>query len=252
MSDVEPPCHGTCCDRASGGRTTPRPAVLVMIKRFLKRLLRGKYHGLNQLDRQMEAFLDYDGGYFVELGANDGVSQSNTLYFERYRGWRGLLVEPAPHNYLKCRANRSPQNHVHCAACVSFDYRPEFVRLAYANLMSTPMGLSTDIADPMAHARTGRQFLAQTEDVFEFGAVARTLQDLLKASGAPALVDFLSLDVEGAELEVLRGVDHAAYRFRFLLVECRDFDRMDAYLRSVNYSFVKNLSPHDYLFRSNA
>ena len=221
-----------------------------MIKRLLKRLLRGKYRGLNQLDKQMEAYLDYDGGYFVELGANDGVSQSNTLYFERYRRWRGLLVEPAPHNYLKCRANRSAENRIHCAACVSFEYDREFVRIAYSNLMSTPMGVSTDIADPLAHARSGRQFLGQAEDVFEYGAVARTLNDLLKESGAPAVVDFLSLDVEGAELEVLRGVDHAAYRFKFILVECRDFNRMDAYLRSVNYAFVKNLSPHDYLFRS--
>ncbi len=56
--------------------------------------------------------------------------------------------------------------------------------------------------------------------------------------------------MEGAELEVLRGVDHAAYRFKFILVECRDFDRMDAYLRSVNYTFVKSLSSQDYLFRS--
>jgi len=74
-----------------------------IIKSLAKRFLRGKYFSLNQLDRKLEKYVDYDNGYFVELGANDGVNQSNSLYFEKYRTWRGLLVEPAPQNYLKCR-----------------------------------------------------------------------------------------------------------------------------------------------------
>lgn len=221
-----------------------------MLKRLLKRLLRGRYHGLNGLDRKMEAYVGYDGGYFVELGANDGVSQSNTLYFEKYRHWKGLLVEPAPHKYQLCRANRSPDTVVQCAACVSFGYREEFVRIAYSNLMSAPLGLDSDIADPRAHARSGQAFLGQAEQVIEYGAVARTLQDLLREAGAPATIDFLSLDVEGAELEVLQGVDHAAYRFKFILVECRDFDRMRDFLVPAGYTFVEKLSEHDYLFRS--
>lgn len=221
-----------------------------MIKRFLKRLLQGRYYGLNQLDQKMEAYLDYEAGYYVELGANDGVTQSNTYYFEKYRHWKGLLVEPSPHNFLKCKANRSRENRIHCAACVSFDYDREFVRIAHSNLMSTSLGLSTDIADPMAHALSGRQFLAPTEDVFEYGAVARTLNDLLNQSAAPKVIDFMSLDVEGAELEVLRGIDHQVYRFKFILVESRDFARISDYLVSVGYTFVAGLSEQDYLFRS--
>ena len=116
--------------------------------------------------------------------------------------------------------------------------------------MSTPLGLASDIADPMAHARSGRAFLGQTEDVFEYGAVARTLNDLLRESGAPAVIDFMSLDVEGAELEVLQGVDHGVLRFRYILVECRDFQRMQGYLGTADYVFVAKLSDHDYLFRS--
>lgn len=232
--------------RLRSSQTTSAP----MLKRFLKRLIRGRYNGLNGLDKKIEAYIGYDGGYFVELGANDGVSQSNTLYFEKYRGWRGLLVEPAPHNYLQCRANRSAANSIHCAACVSFAYKAEFVRIAYSNLMSTPLGLATDISDPLAHAQSGRAFLGQSEDIFEYGAVARTLNDLLVTAGAPKSIDFLSLDVEGAELEVLQGVDHGVFRFKFILVECRDFNRMQDFLVAVDYAFVEKLSEQDYLFRS--
>lgn len=220
------------------------------IKTLAKRLLQGKYFSLNQLDRKLEKYVDYDNGYFVELGANDGVTQSNSLYFERHRNWRGLLVEPAPQNFIKCRKNRAARTRVYCAACVSVDYAEEFVRIAYSNLMSTSVSLESDIQDPRAHAETGNRFLDKGESVFEFGAVARTLQSLLLEAGAPKRIDFLSLDVEGAELDVLKGVDHAIYRFKYILVECRDFPRLSAYLTQNGYRFVEQLSGQDYLFGS--
>lgn len=218
------------------------------IKALAKRVLRRKYFSLNQLDRKLEKYVDYNNGYFVELGANDGVTQSNSLYFEKHRNWRGLLVEPAPQNFLKCRQNRSSRDSIYCAACVSFEYDQEFVRIAYSNLMSTPVSLESDIKDPRAHAKLGDQFLGSGETVFEFGAVARTLNSLLLDSNAPKLIDFLSLDVEGAELEVLKGVDHQAFRFKYILVECRDLPRLSAYLENQGYRFAEQLSGQDYLF----
>jgi FkbM family methyltransferase len=220
------------------------------MKRLIKRLVQGRYNGLNGLDRKLERYVDYDGGYYVELGANDGVAQSNSLYFEKHRNWRGLLVEPSPHNFLKCNENRSPRNHIVCAACVSFGHAPEFVRMTYANLMSTAQGLESDIADPAAHARSGQQFLQAREPVFDFGAIARPLNDLLVEADAPKTIDFLSLDVEGAELEVLKGIDHAVFRFKYVLVECRRIDEMRAYLEAQRYRYIENLSSHDYLFAS--
>ncbi len=222
--------------------------MMQSIKFLAKYFLRGRYFSLNQLDRKLEKYIDYDNGYFVELGANDGVTQSNSLYFEKYRNWRGLLVEPAPQNYLKCRQNRSVLDSIYCAACVSFDYPQEFVRIAYSNLMSTPVSLESDIQDPRAHAQLGDRFLGNGETVFEFGAVARTLNSLLLEAESPSVIDFLSLDVEGAELEVLKGVDHQAFRFKYLLVECRNFPRLSSYLTLHGYRFVEPLSSHDYLF----
>ena len=47
---------------------------------FLKtNFKRGGYHSINELDKQLEKYVDYDDGFYVELGANDGVNQSNTL-----------------------------------------------------------------------------------------------------------------------------------------------------------------------------
>ena len=82
-----------------------------------------RYFGLNNLDEKLEKYLNFDNGYFVELGANNGVNQSNTLYYEKYKGWKGVLVEPTLHNYLMCRQNRSSKNKFFCNACTSFAYR---------------------------------------------------------------------------------------------------------------------------------
>lgn len=206
------------------------------------------YYGFNDLDRKLEKYIDYDSGFFVELGANDGINQSNTYYFEKYRKWRGVLVEPVPHNLFKCRENRSKENICFCAACVSFDYKDKFVEIAYSNLMSTPMGLDSDITEPIKQAEAGEKYLKNGECIFTYGAEATTLNDLLVKGDAPALIDLLSLDVEGAELEVLKGIDHDMFSFKFILVECRSPERLMKYLEKFGYSCVEKLSHHDYLF----
>lgn len=221
-----------------------------LFKFIRQRLQPQRYFSLNDLDRKLEKYVDYDSGYFVELGANDGITQSNSLYFERYRGWHGLLVEPVLHNFIACRRNRSKRNSIYCAACVSFNYQEEFVRIAYSNLMTTPLSLASDIKNPREHAKMGEQFLRQDEAVVEFGAVAKPLNTLLLESNAPSVIDFLSLDVEGVELEVLQGIDHKAFHFKYILVECRDLPGLSAYLEQQSYKLIDQFSQHDYLFAS--
>lgn len=57
-------------------------------------MLRKRYIGLNELDRMILKYINYDGGFYVELGANDGITQSNTKHFEIYKNWTGILIEP--------------------------------------------------------------------------------------------------------------------------------------------------------------
>ncbi len=207
-----------------------------------------QYFGLNDLDRKMEPFINFDGGFFIEIGANDGVTQSNTLYYERYRGWRGVLVEPSQLNFFKCRANRSPETKIYCAACVPFGYTERFVPIVYSNLMSVSELPGSDLPDVGQHLQVARQFLQPYEDVFTFGAEAKTLNDILIHAQAPASIDFFSLDVEGVELPVLQGVDHSRFRFKHLLIESRAPQRMNEYLQEQGYRFDQALSQHDYLF----
>lgn len=247
--------------RAKGARSLPcksaggfamqaihRPAQQIPGGNAAGTASRRTYYGLHGLDRKIEAYLNYQNGYFIELGANDGKTQSNTLFFEENRGWRGLLIEPVLHNFLKCRANRSPENHFACCACVSFTYPLPYVPLVYSNLMTTPVGVEGDIVDPKAHAESGSIYLSNKEVPVDILAPARTLSSLLDEAGAPAEIDFLSLDVEGAEIEVLKGIDHKRYRFRYILVESREVRPVSLYLGTQGYKQIDQLSHHDYLF----
>ena len=207
-----------------------------------------KYYGLDDLDKKLEIYIDYDNGFFVELGANDGETQSNTLYFEKFRNWKGVLIEPVPHNYLACKKHRSEHTKIYCNACTSFEYADKFVEIFYSNLMSTPVGLESDIPDPLQHATNGKRFLNPEEEIFSFGAIATPLNNLLIDADAPRLIDLLSLDVEGAEIEVLKGIDHDQFRFRVLCIESRDNDKLSSYLKKIDYDFAEQLSNMDYIF----
>jgi FkbM family methyltransferase len=221
------------------------------IKQFFRRnSLIKHYYGLNGLDKKLEKFVNRDNGFFVELGANDGITQSNTLFFEKSRKWRGVLIEPTPHNYLKCIENRSKATKVFCNACVSFDYTEKFVEIVYSNLMSTPAGLESDIPDSKKNANAGLRFLDPGHVNFSFGAVARTLNSILVESDAPRLIDLLSLDVEGAEIEVLKGLDHNQFRFNFICMECRNEEKTISYMKEIGYELVCKISHFDLLFRN--
>lgn len=216
--------------------------------RMIKKIIRGRYMAKDELDKKLEKYLTYKNGFFIELGANNGLKESNTYYYEKYKSWRGILIEPSPNKFIECKTNRSTDNSFFCCACVSFDFKEEFVKIVYSNLMSAPVNIESDLIDPTAHALKGEVYLPENEQIFEFGAKAIPLQHLLVASKAPKIIDLLSLDVEGAELEVLKGINHNEYRFKFMLIECRNYKRLETYLTSLGYSLLEKLSHHDYLF----
>jgi hypothetical protein len=114
--------------------------------------------------------------------------------------------------------------------------------------MSVSLGVESDIGDGQTHAELGRRFLRPWETVFTFGAPARTLQSILIEAGSPPQIDFLSLDVEGAEIEVLKGVDHSYFSFRYMLIECRDIAKLRNYLDPHGYDLVERFNEYDYLF----
>ena len=102
------------------------------IKRKLRRIAEtlGIFYwsspALHKIDRRLEKYLPKTPGFFIEAGAHNGYSQSNTYYWERVKHWRGILVEPILEQWQECCRER-PQAYVFHNALVDFAYSaPQF------------------------------------------------------------------------------------------------------------------------------
>ena len=214
------------------------------------RIRRKKYFGDYELDRKLEKYLNYKNGFFVELGANDGVRQSNTFYFEKNFEWNGVLIEPIKKKFLKCSKYRSDKNFFYNNACVSFDFKKSEINMIYSDLMSSINDDSINSqVDAKQHALKGERFLLKKDKIEEVWVKTITLNKILNEVNSPKLIDFLSLDVEGSEIEVLGGIDFSVYNFKYILIESRDDEITKNYLINKNYIFLEKISKRDLFFK---
>jgi FkbM family methyltransferase len=149
--------------------------------------------------RLIAAFFGNRKGHFVEVGANEPWARSQTYHLEQ-TGWTGVLIEPQAQLAARLCAERRAK--IFAVACSSPDNAGKTLPLYVAGPLS-----SLD--------RTRMASGVVPETVIE--VPVRTLDSVLEEAGAAT--DFLFIDVEGHELEVLRGFDIARWRPRLLLLE---------------------------------
>lgn len=145
-------------------------------------------------------------GCYVDIGANDPVFLSNTLRFYE-RGWRGINVEPEPNLFVKLSERRAQDINLNVGIGT------EAGSLTFYRIQ--PSQLSTFNADQARKnlKRPGATALQEME------LPVVTLSHLFEEHLGERRIDFLSVDVEGFELEVFRGNDWAKFRPRLILVE---------------------------------
>lgn len=147
-------------------------------------------------------------GYFVDIGANDGVTLSNTYLLEKRFDWTGVCVEPQPDIFAKLRANRGCEC-VNC--CVAGEEgEVEFLQVIGANMLSGMVGSIDDRHRERIRSEVGRE----NERLIRIPA--RRFDAIVPAG---ALIDYLSIDTEGAEQVILQAIPFDRYRIRVLSVE---------------------------------
>ena len=93
----------------------------VRFKTFLKKFR--KFNSINNLEKKILKYLNFKDGFYIECGANDGINQSNTWYFEKSLNWRGILIEPNKQIFKELKKNRSSKNIFKNVALVSEDFK---------------------------------------------------------------------------------------------------------------------------------
>jgi FkbM family methyltransferase len=227
-----------------------RRGVLRARRRAAERLGRRSLSrpALHELDRKLEDYLPWRDGFFVEAGGYDGYEQSNTYYLERFKGWRGALVEPIPELYRLCVRERPGSRVFQCALVAPEDEGTE-VEMRYGGLVSTVKGAFGDDARAAAHTATGD--MGGWDRTYRVRVAGRTLSSVLDEAALPR-IDLLSLDVEGYEVPVLRGLDLDRHAARYLLIEMRELETMRSGIEALlgpRYVPVEPLSPYDMLYR---
>ena len=180
-------------------------------------------------------------GFFVECGAATGILLSNSLYFERSRNWTGLLIEANPELFKELMKNNRKSYQLN--ACLSPTNEPKQLHFKPVGILG---GLTMFID---AHEDTVNK---QMKDKLEIIVECFSLYHIMQAMGRDH-IDYFSLDVEGAEMEILQTIPWNKLQIDVLTVEYNwnqtKLEKMRALMESTGlYKFEKQLGDLDLVF----
>jgi FkbM family methyltransferase len=164
----------------------------------------------SQIGQDLEVLKIYNNktnGFYVDIGAHDGITFSNTYLLEKSYNWKGICAEPVPKNYKLLRANRP---NAMCCNMAVYNKSDSVVMFDIADNYDFLSGITERIGCYLDSVNANKtQILVRTI----------TLNDLLERYNAPQFIDYLSLDTEGSELDILQSVDFNKYIFGLIDVE---------------------------------
>jgi len=178
-------------------------------------------------DKISDSSINIQHGVFVEVGAHNGVMQSNTMLLEKSYGWSGILIEPSQSLQVDLILNR-PHSKCFCCALGNFEENNTYV---YGDFNGASMSsVSGERLNKEANTRV----------------LMRSLQSILDETNT-SYIDLLSLDVEGYEYHVLTGIDYDKTTIDYMIIEIYtvDFSLISSFLSGKGYDLVENFSLYD-------
>ncbi len=178
-----------------------------------------EYHSQAGQDKYVNEnfFKGKKGGVFVDIGAYDGIKVSNTLFFEKELDWKGICIEPLPEPFELLKENRNCIT-LNCA----LGKKKGIINFIHMNCPSYPdVAMLSCAADLFTEDK-----LNQFKEVFDayptnyqtISVKAKTLNSILKKYKI-FKIDFLSIDIEGGELEALKNFDFNRYKIHIMTIE---------------------------------
>ena len=160
-------------------------------------------------------FKNKKNGFFVDIGAHDGVSLSNTYFFEKELGWSGICVEPHPQRFKELALNRAKKTICLPVAVANNTGVMKFLQVdGYPEMLS---GLF-DFYDPRHIDRVDKEIASRGGSSNLIDIPTLPLSSILDKYHV-SHIDFMSVDTEGSELEVLKSIDFNVVTIDVIAIE---------------------------------
>lgn len=170
-------------------------------------------------------------GYFLDIGAHDGITLSNTYFFEKNLNWEGICVEPNPKVFETLTKNRKSQN----LNCCIYDRNSEveFMVVTGAGEMLSGIIDTYNVKhikriDECIKTHGGSKSIVKIP--------ARTISGILANSNK---IDYCNIDVEGSELNILKTIDFEKYNIKIFTIENNyESSEVRKFLKKKGYSII--------------
>jgi FkbM family methyltransferase len=164
----------------------------------------------SQLGQDLKVLEFYDNkrdGFFIEIGASDGVTLSNTYLLETEYNWKGICCDPIPSNFEKLVGNRP-----HSICVKEALYNQSGLTLNF------DIALTYDLLSGIPeHIDCHKETVDSNKTCIQVQSIS--LLDVLDNANAPSFIEYMSLDTEGSEFEILKNFDFEKYTFGLIDVE---------------------------------
>lgn len=175
-------------------------------------------------------------GIFLDIGANDGIHTSNTATLEFELGWTGICVEANPSLIESLTTNRPNATIVQCAVWNT----PGEIEFEISD--SNHKGIQGNLLSRISNLDRNEKYFKQhfTESKRIVPVKTKTITTIIKETlGLPCTIDYMSLDVEGAEIEALKSIDYSQIDIKFMTVEHGNrpdyIQQFETYLKPFGY-----------------
>ena len=146
-------------------------------------------------------------GFFVEFGAADGFKLSNTYILEKNFNWKGIISEPAKIFHKKLTLNR------HCVIEKRIIWKVSNQNLKFKETSIPDLSTISKFSNSDNWSkRRGKKYK-------QYNLNTISLIDLLKKYKAPKVIDYLSIDTEGSEFEILKNFNFSMFTFKIITCE---------------------------------
>lgn len=190
-------------------------------------------------------FKNKKNGIFVDIGAYDGIDGSNSYFFEKHLEWKGLCVEPIPSVFQKLVKNRN----CFCeqvAAWKENDIKKFKIIEGYSEMLS---GL-VDCYEDEHKKRIDSEIQSFNQKSIEIEIQCVDINTLLSKYHLYN-IDFLSIDIEGSEIEILKKIDFSKFKIKYISVENNYNNyQIKQVLEKANFTFVNRLIIDD-IYKNN-